>query len=124
MPCQRSRDLVGGLGGHVSGPPSCTATRATTTPLPAGATRTRDHPADRSAPNGVQPAAGPPSLRGGAVAGVAGGLPAAAGPLRAARRHPDGVPAAGLRADLPQHLAAVEGITPAIRRRLGPGGWG
>src|SRR6266702_6340149 len=79
--------------------------------LPTGAARAGDHASHRSARRGVQPAAGPPPLRGGAVVGVAGGLPAAAGPLRAARRHPDGVPAAGLRADLPQLVETGEGIT-------------
>jgi transposase len=88
------------------------------------ALRAGDHALHRSARGGVQPAAGPPPLGGGAVVGVAGGLPAAAGPLGAARRHPDGVPAAGLRAELPQLVAAGEGIPEAIRRRLGPGGWG
>jgi len=51
--------------------------------LPAGAAPTRDHAADRPAWHRVQPAARPPPVRGGAVAGLAGGPPAVAGPLRA-----------------------------------------
>src|SRR5512133_4274613 len=70
--------------------------------LPAGAAPARHHATDHPAWHRVEPAAGPPSVCGGAVAGVAGRLPAPAGPLRAARRHPARVRAAGLRADLPQ----------------------
>jgi Putative transposase of IS4/5 family (DUF4096) len=49
--------------------------------LPAGAAPAGDHAQDRPAWRGVQPAAGPPPVCGGADAGVAGGLAAAAGPL-------------------------------------------
>src|SRR5215213_9393071 len=84
--------------------------------LPAGAPPAGDHAPDRPAWRGIRPAAGPPPLCGGAVPGLAGGLPAPAGPLRAARRHPAGVGAVGMRADLPQRLAAVEGITPGDQK--------
>jgi hypothetical protein len=53
--------------------------------LPAGPASPRHHPQDRPPWHRIEPAARPPPLRGGAVAGVAGGLPAAPGPLRAAR---------------------------------------
>jgi hypothetical protein len=56
--------------------------------LPAGAAPARHRPADCAARDRAERAAGPPPVRGGAVAGVAGGLPAAAGPRRAARRRP------------------------------------
>src|SRR5215218_4824949 len=81
--------------------------------LPAGAAPTRDHAQDRPAWGGVQPAAGPPPLCGGAVAGVAGGLPALAGALRAAHRHRIGVRAAGVRVGLPQ-------LTDQMTRTSGP----
>src|SRR5215218_7293267 len=70
--------------------------------LPAGAAPTRDHAQDRPPWHRPEPAAWPPSVCGGAVAGVAGRLPAAPGPLRAARRRPIGVGVLGVRADLPQ----------------------
>src|SRR5215216_833049 len=70
--------------------------------LPAGAAPSGDHAADRPPWHRVQPAAGPPPLPGGAVTGVAGGPPAAAGPLRAARRRLDRLCVPDLRSDLPQ----------------------
>jgi hypothetical protein len=70
--------------------------------LPSGAAPARHHAQDRPARHRAEPAAGPPPVRGGAVAGVAGRLPAAAGPLRAARGHPARVPPPGLRTHLPQ----------------------
>src|SRR5215218_2986771 len=51
--------------------------------LPQHPAPTRDHAPNRPARRRLEPAAGPPPLRGGAVAGLAGGLPAPAGPLRA-----------------------------------------
>src|SRR4029450_12113942 len=66
-----------------------------------------DLPADRPARQGVQSTAGPPPLCGGAVAGLAGRLPTAAGPPRAAPRHPHDVPAPGVRADLPQGAPTI-----------------
>jgi hypothetical protein len=59
--------------------------------------------------------AGPPPVCGGAVAGVAGGLPAAAGPLRAACRPPAWVLLPGLRADLPKVIAPVQGMTAVLQ---------
>jgi hypothetical protein len=71
-------------------------------PLPAGDQAAGDHPQDRPPWYRVQSAAWPPPLGGGAAAGLAGGLPAPAGPLPAPRRHPARVRAPGLRADLSQ----------------------
>jgi len=44
------------------------------------------------------------------VAGLAGGLPAPAGALRATRRHPAGLGAAGVRAELSQLAEPGEGM--------------
>jgi hypothetical protein len=49
--------------------------------LPAGAAPAGDLPADRPAQHRIERAAGAPPVGGGAVAGVAGGLSAAAGAL-------------------------------------------
>ena len=101
--------------------------------LPAGAAPTGDHAADRPTCRRVEQEAGPPPLCGGTVTGVAGRLPAPAGPLRAARRGPAWVPLPGLRADLAEVVAPVEDMTalsqrastprlPCQRNRLAPGG--
>src|SRR5215207_4282777 len=68
------------------------------------------HGPDRPAWRRVQPAARPPPVHGGAVAGVAGWLPAAGGALRAARRRPARVRVPGLCADLPQVAEQAEGM--------------
>jgi hypothetical protein len=68
--------------------------------LPAGAPPVWDQPADRLA--WVSPTPGwAVTAEGGAVAGLTTGQPAPDHPLRASRRHPDRVPALGLRTDLP-----------------------
>jgi hypothetical protein len=76
-----------------------------------------------AAPSGITPRiarrglesqhpAGPPSLEGGAIAGLAAGQPAPDGPLRAPCRHPHGVPASSLRADLrPQAHTVVKHLS-------------
>ena len=56
-------------------------------------------------------AAGAPPVCGGAVAGVAGELSAAAGAPRTACRHAARVPASGLLADLPQLTEHAKGMT-------------
>src|SRR4029453_18560804 len=78
--------------------------------LPQGAALAGHHAQDRPAWCGVPPAAGPPPLRGGAVTGLAGGLPAAAGALRAARRPPAWVPAPGLCVDVPEGSQPIGGM--------------
>src|SRR5215218_4475921 len=88
--------------GPASARPSCTWTRPTTTRAAGGRCAVGDHAADRPPWHRVQPAAGPPPLLGGAVTGVAGGPPGAAGPLRAARRRLDRLCVPDLRSDLPQ----------------------
>jgi hypothetical protein len=80
--------------------PGRTATTATTTRAAGGRSGDGDHAQDRPAWRRAGPAAWPPPVGGGAVAGLAGGVPAVAGPLRAARRRPARVPPAGLRAGL------------------------
>jgi hypothetical protein len=70
--------------------------------VPRGASPTWDHAQDRPAWRGAKRQAGPPPLGDRAVASVAGGLPAPAAALRAARRHPARVPPPRLCADLPQ----------------------
>jgi hypothetical protein len=70
----------------------------------------------RIARRGVGPRqARPPPVGRGAVAGVAAGLPAPAGPLRAARRHPAWVRAAGVGADLPQAAEQAEALSKRLR---------
>jgi hypothetical protein len=76
-----------------------------------------------AAPSGITPRiarrglesqhpAGPPSLEGGAIAGLAAGQPAPDGPLRAPCRHPHGVPTSSLRADLrPQAHTVVKHLS-------------
>ena len=86
-----------------------------TIPLSAGAAPPWHHPTHRPPRGRATRQARPPPLRGGAVAGVAGGPPAAAGPLRATRRPPAGLPSPGLRAHLP-----CSGLAPG--RLCGPAG--
>jgi Putative transposase of IS4/5 family (DUF4096) len=83
-------------------------------PLPAGAAPPWDHPKDRAAWHRVLGSAGPPSLGDRALAGLAGRLPAPAGPLRAPRRHPARIPPPRLRADLPQITEPAEGMKHAL----------
>ena len=82
--------------------------------LPKAATPTRDLPADRPPWHRVQSAAaGPSSLEGRAIAGLAAGQPAPDRPLRAPRRPPHRIPAPGLRADLRPQAPTV--VKPALR---------
>ncbi len=78
----------------------------------AGVRHYQDHAQDRPTRDRVLGSAGPPSLGDRAVAGVAGGLPAVAGPLRAARGPPARVPPPCLRAGLPQRPDPAEGMHP------------
>ena len=78
--------------------------------LPTGAAPTRHHPAHRPPRCRATRQARPPPVGRGAVTGVAAGLPAPADPLRAARRHPAWVCAAGVRADLPQAAEQAEAM--------------
>ena len=72
-PSRRSRGHAGGRVDPASAPPSCTWTRPTTTRAAASTAPAWHHAQDCPAWHRVQPAARPPPLRGGTVAGVAGG---------------------------------------------------
>jgi hypothetical protein len=89
-------------------------------PLPAGTASAWDHAQDRPAGRRAKRPAWSPSVCGGTVAGLAGRLPAAAGPLPAARRGPAWVLLPGACADLPAVVAPVEGITARSERASTP----
>jgi hypothetical protein len=86
------------------------------TPRRAVRAQGRRRPKDRPPRGRVERQAGPPPVRGRAVAGVAGGLPAPAGPLRAPRGHSAGLPPSGLRAYLPQVPKRDAGMKHALKR--------
>ena len=106
----RSRGRAVGRGGRASALPSSTWTRPTTAHAADGRCANAASPAHRPPRCRATRQARPPPVGRGAVTGVAAGLPAPADPLRAARRHPAWVRAAGVRADLPEAAEQAEAM--------------